>query len=179
MCLRGTDRAGSLFDWKRAVLPFHANPGSRQGQVYSRRRFPRRHGPGAGRPSRSIQRLIVGLAVGRASKARVGWQSGYRWSGGSILPPRRTGTDHRAAQYPSCVGIEVDHARHTRREPRRKGAGAPSLRRQHGMGETGILSTRATGRDRLTSFFCKRMLEQAVTPVRSIIERPVEVAVGS
>jgi hypothetical protein len=42
-----------------------------------------------------------------------------------------------------------------------QGTGAPSLPRQHGMGETGILSSRAPGRDQLSSFCCKRMFEQA------------------
>jgi hypothetical protein len=58
-----------------------------------------------------------------------------------------------------------------------QGAGAPSLPRQHGRGETGILSSRAPGRDQLSSLCCKRMFEQAAR-VHFVLADIIVVLVG-
>jgi hypothetical protein len=74
-----------------------------------------------------------------------------------VIPGGRLAGPHKS--WLACVG-PGDQAR----APAQKNAEAPSLRQQHGMGETGILSSRTTSRDQLPLFPDTRMLEQVEAP---------------
>jgi hypothetical protein len=74
-----------------------------------------------------------------------------------VIPEGRLAGPHKS--WLACVG-PGDQAR----APAQKNAEAPSLRRQRGMGETGILSSRTTSRDQLPLFPDTRMLEQVEAP---------------